>query len=78
MEVYCWNMRDLKKDFKNLENLKIKNLAKLMFILLLKQYTPLRSPPPPPPPPPSKKKKNLLLYFPVYIAIDVLFFRSCR
>ena len=72
MEVYCWNMRDLKKDFKNLENLKIKNLAKLMFILLLKQYTPLLSPPPP------KKKKNLLLYFPVYIAIDVLFFRSCR
>ena len=76
MEVYCWNMRDLKKDFKNLENLKIKNLAKLMFILLLKQYTPLLSPPPPPPP--KKKKKNLLLYFPVYIAIDVLFFRSCR
>lgn len=73
MEVYCWNMRDLKKDFKNLENLKIKNLAKLMFILLLKQYTPLLSPLPP-----SKKKKNLLLYFPVYIAIDVLFFRSCR
>ena len=52
MEVYCWNMRDLKKDFKNLENLKIKYLAKLMFILLLKQYTPLLSPPPPP-----KKKK---------------------
>ena len=76
MEVYCWDMRDLKKDFKNLENLKIKNLAKLMFILLLKQYTPLLSGPPPPPP--SKKKKNLLLYFPVYIAIDVLFFRSCR
>ena len=72
MEVYCWNMRDLKKDFKNLENLKIKNLAKLMFILLLKQYTPLLSPLPP------SKKKNLLLYFPVYIAIDVLFFRSCR
>lgn len=39
MEVYCWNMRDLKKDFKNLENLKIKNLAKLMIILLLKKYT---------------------------------------
>ena len=73
MEVYCWNMRDLKKDFKNSENLKIKNLAKLMFILLLKQYTPLHAPPPQ-----KKKKKNLLLYFPVYIAIDVLFFRSCR
>ena len=54
MEVYCWNMRDLKKDFKNLENLKIKNLAKLMFILLLKQYTPLLSPLPP-----SKKKKKI-------------------
>ena len=53
MEVYCWNMRDLKKDFKNLENLKIKNLAKLMFILLLKKYPPLLSPPPP------KKKKKI-------------------
>ena len=57
MEVYCWNMRDLKKDFKNLENLKIKYLAKLMFILLLKQYTPLLSPPPP-----QKKKKSATLF----------------
>ena len=62
MEVYCWNMRDLKKDFKNLENLKIKNLAKLMFILLLKQYTPLLSPPPPPPPPPPLQKKKKICY----------------
>ena len=62
MEVYCWNMRDLKKDFKNLENLKIKYLAKLMFILLLKQYTPLLSPLPPS----KKKKKSATLFSCVY------------
>ena len=33
-----------------------------MFILLLKQYTPLLPPPPPPPPPLQKKKKSATLF----------------